>query len=77
MNHKIQRHTWGLREALFQEWEALRAGKIDARRAAASAKMAQAILHSVEVEMSYVHQVNRLKEGDQHPISTHIRLGLP
>jgi hypothetical protein len=77
MSNKIHRHTWGLREALFQEWEALRAGKIDARRAQASAALARTIMQSVEVEMAYTDRVNRAKDGDMHPISAHVRLGLP
>lgn len=75
MSSKIQRHTWGLREALFQEWDAMRAGKIDPKQAMAAAKLAQVILHSVEVEMVYVAQVNRAKEGDQIAIAREIRLG--
>ncbi len=75
MTDKVQRHTWGLREALFQEWDALRAGKIDPKRAMASAKLAQTIMQSVAVEMVYVAQVNRAKEGDQLPIAREVRLG--
>ena len=75
MNKKIQRHTWGLREALFQEWDAMRSGEIEPKRAMASAKLAQVILHSVEVEMAYTAQVNRAKEGDALPIARELRLG--
>lgn len=75
MSNRIQRHTWGLREALFHEWEGMRSGKIDPKRAMASAKLAQVILQSVEVEMAYTRQVNAAKEGDALPIAREIRLG--
>jgi hypothetical protein len=75
MNKKIQRHTWGMREALFEEWEALRRGDIPPSRALASAKIASVILQSVEVEMAYTRQINATKEGDALPISREVRLG--
>jgi hypothetical protein len=75
MNKKIQRHTWGLREALFEEWEALRRGDIPPSRALASSKVAAVILQSVEVEMAYTKQVNNAKSGDVLPIAREIRLG--
>jgi hypothetical protein len=75
MNKKIHRHTWGLREALFEEWEALRRGDIPPSRALASAKVAAVILQSVEVEMAYTKQVNNAKSGDVLPIAREIRLG--
>lgn len=75
MSKKIQRHTWGLREALFEEWEALRRGDIPPSRALASAKVASVILQSVEVEMAYTKQINNAREGDALPIAREIRLG--
>lgn len=75
MSKKIQRHTWGLREALFEEWEALRRGDIPPSRALASAKVAAVILQSVEVEMAYTKQINNAREGDALPIAREIRLG--
>ena len=75
MSNKIQRHTWGLREALFHEWEALRAGRIDPRRAQAAAALARTILQSVEVEIAYTDKVNKAKDGDLTPISREVRLG--
>jgi hypothetical protein len=77
MSHKIERHTWGLREALFREWEDMRRGHITPQRAAASAKMAQAILKSVEVEIAYVQHVRKAKDGELTAISAHVRLGNP
>lgn len=77
MSNKIQRHTWGLREALFEEWEGLRKGTVPASRALASAKIAQTILQSVAVEMAYTKQINNAKPGDLAPISAHVRLGSP
>lgn len=75
MSKRIQRHTWGLREALFEEWEALRRGDIPPSRALASAKVAAVILQSVEVEMAYTKQINNAREGDALPIAREIRLG--
>ena len=75
MSKRILRHTWGLREALFEEWEALRRGDIPPSRALASAKVASVILQSVEVEMAYTRQVNNAKEGDILPIARELRLG--
>lgn len=75
MSKRILRHTWGLREALFEEWEALRRGDIPPSRALASAKVASVILQSVEVEIAYTRQVNNAKEGDILPISRELRLG--
>lgn len=76
-SHKIERHTWGLREALFKEWEGMRRGDISPQRALASAKMAQAILKSVEVEMVYVEHLRKAKDGELTAISTLVRLGAP
>jgi hypothetical protein len=76
-NHKIERHTWGLREALFREWEALRKGEIPISRAMASAKLATAILQSVETEIKLVNHQNNTEPGKPTAISAHVRLGLP
>lgn len=75
MSGKIQRHTWGLRDALFQEWDALRTGKISVGQARASAALASAILNSVEVEMRVVQHMNRAKPGEAQAIAREIRLG--
>jgi hypothetical protein len=75
MSSKIQRHTWGLRDALFQEWDALRAGKISVGQARASAALAACILKSVEVELQVVQHMNRAKPGELQAISREIRLG--
>jgi len=75
MSKRIQRHTWGLREALFEEWEGLRNGTISPSRALASAKVAGVILQSVQVEMAYTKQINNAKTGDALPIAREIRLG--
>ena len=75
MSSKIQRHTWGLRDALFQEWDALRADKISVGRARASAALASAILRSVEVEIGLVRHINTAKDGEERAIAREIRLG--
>ena len=76
-SHKIERHMWGLREALFQEWEGMRSGNINPQRAAASAKIAQTILMSLEAERHYIEHVNRAKDGELTAVQTHVRLGGP
>jgi hypothetical protein len=43
----------GLREHLFDVLEQLKAGRIDGQTAGAAAKVAQAILKSAEVQMTY------------------------
>ena len=77
MNAKIQRHTWGLRDALFQEWDALRSGKITHQHARASASLAAVILKSVEIELHIVRHMNTAKDGEHQAIAREIRLGSP
>jgi hypothetical protein len=75
MNKKIQRHTWGLRDALIDEMDALRMDKITPERARAMASLGAVVLKSVEVELQVVNHWNRAKEGDTQAISREIRLG--
>lgn len=60
----VSRTSAGLREALFQEIEALRAGKSDARQAMAVAKLAQQIVNSVRVEIEFA---SKFKTGEKLP----------
>lgn len=53
MESKLARNTVGLREALFEEWEALRDGTSNPARARSIAMMANTILQSVQVEIEY------------------------
>lgn len=54
----ISRSTVGLREALFDEMDALRNGTSNAQRARSMAMMANSILQSVQVEIEYHKYVN-------------------
>ena len=53
MSKLLVRNTVGLRDALFEEWEALRDGSSNPARARSIAMMANTILQSVEVEIEY------------------------
>lgn len=52
-NKKIPRTGAGLRDALFAQLERLRDGSIEPMEAAAFANIAQAIVKSAQVEISY------------------------
>lgn len=68
----ITRSTSGLRNALFEEMEALRNGSSNAQRARSVAMMANSILQSVQVEIEYHKYVNANKgrvEGEQKVVS--------
>ncbi len=58
----VDRSTSGLREVLFAEIDALRAGTIDPARAHATAKLAQQILTSVSLELTAVRFLEANKE---------------
>jgi hypothetical protein len=58
----VARTSAGLREALFQEIEALRAGKSDSGQAMAVAKLAQQIVNSVRVEIEFA---SKFKPGEK------------
>lgn len=47
----VDRTSAGLRAAMFDELDALRSGKTDAKRAAAVAKMASSIVETVRLEL--------------------------
>ena len=53
--HAIQRTSSGLRDVLFAEMEALRAGKADPLRAVALAKLANVIVNSVRMEIDFMN----------------------
>lgn len=53
MDKQLVRNTTGLRDALFEEWEALRDGSSNPARARSIAMMANTILQSVQVEIEY------------------------
>jgi len=49
----IERSTSGLREVIFREIELLTAGKVTPNRAAVTAKLVTAALHSASLEMAH------------------------
>lgn len=59
MAKKVQRNTDGLREALFDEWDSLRAGNSNPANSRAVASLAKTILASAVVDIQY----NKLIEG--------------
>lgn len=76
----ISRTTTGLRDALFEEMDALRNGNSNAQRARSLAMMANSILQSVQVEIEYHKYVSaqgKRIEGEQKVVTlgTSINLG--
>lgn len=59
--NKLVRSTVGLREALFEEWEALREGKSNPTRARSVSALANTILQSVQVEIDYHKYVTNVQ----------------
>lgn len=78
---QVSRSTSGLREALFEEMDALRSGSSNAQRARSIAMMANSILQSVQVEIEYHKYVSadrdRSIQGQKKVVSlgTDINLG--
>lgn len=75
----VTRSTSGLREALFEEMDALRNGNSSAQRARSVAMMANSILQSVQVEIEYHKYVSQNKGGNAGqekvvPLGTNIKL---
>jgi hypothetical protein len=60
MKSSLVRNTSGLRDALFEEWEALRDGSSNPARARSIAMMANTILQSVQVEIEYHKYVSAI-----------------
>ncbi len=82
MNKQLVRNTVGLRDALFEEWEALREGTSNPARARSIAMMANTILQSVQVEIEYhkyVSDIHKEPRGNEKMIDlggvTQIQLG--
>lgn len=56
----VQRTSSGLRNALFDELDDLRGGKTNATKANATAKIAMAIISTVEMELEVHKTMNKL-----------------
>lgn len=61
---QVPRTSAGLRSALFDELDCLRSGKSNAAKANATAKIASAIVATVEMELE-VHRTMSKVKGDQ------------
>ena len=59
----VVRTSAGLRDALFDELDALRRGEIDPKRANAVAKLAKTVVETVRMEIEVVRQGVSLKPG--------------
>lgn len=79
--NSLVRSTVGLRDALFEEWEALRSGESNPARARSIAMMANTILQSVNTEIEYHKYVSGTHTQEQKKViqldSTTIQLGKP
>jgi hypothetical protein len=62
--HTTEQSTVGLRETLFKELDDLRAGKSNAQRAAAAAKLAVQIINSAKLEVDFQRNVNSNGGGE-------------
>lgn len=60
---RMDRCMTGLRDALLDEWDQLRAGTGDIKRAAAVAGIARQVLASVKVEVEFHRHVGSSKGG--------------
>lgn len=61
---KVERTSAGMRDALFDEIDALRAGESNAARARSVAMLANSILQSVTAEIEYHKYVSDVSKGD-------------
>jgi hypothetical protein len=71
---KIPRTSSGLRDALFDEWDALRAGESNPQRAQAIAKLACQVINSVKIEIEFHSHVNSAPAGSAMPMSKPLNL---
>ena len=75
MSKKIQRTSSGLREALFDELDALRAGTSDPTKVAAVANIARQIINSVRIDLDYHRLLRDVEEAKNfEPLSRPIPL---
>jgi hypothetical protein len=65
----VPRTSAGLRGALFDELDSLRGGKSNAAKANATAKLASAIVATVEMELEVHRTMAKVPKTDQVPAS--------
>lgn len=70
----IPRTSAGLRDALFDEWDALRRGESNPQRAQAIAKLACQVVNSVKMEIEFYSHVNSSADGSEIPMSKPLKL---
>lgn len=68
INSEMSLTSAGLREVLFDEITQLRAGKIDANRAQATAKLAQQVLNSVSLELAAARIIGNRSDSPDRKI---------
>ena len=66
---QVARSSAGLRSALFDELDSLRAGRSNAAKANATAKLASAIVSTVEMELEVHRTMAKVPKSDQ-PIAS-------
>lgn len=72
----IDRTSFGLRDALFDEWDALRRGESTPQKASAISRLAMAAVNSVKIEIEYQkHVQTTLKNTEIVSNSAIIQLG--
>jgi hypothetical protein len=70
----IKRTSAGLRDAIFDEWNALRSGESNPQRAQAIAKLACQVINSVKMEIEFFSHVNSSPDGSDLPMSKPLHL---
>lgn len=76
--NKVERTSLGLRNALFDELDRLKAGETTAQKASATAKLAGQIINSVKIEIDYhrtVEGVLNSKTADAIKSTSVLQLG--
>ena len=72
---KIVRTAAGLRDALFDEMDRLRAGQSNPQQAQAVAKLACQIINSVKAEIEYQGHVRSISSDLDAPLTQTLQLG--
>lgn len=72
---KIDRTMTGLRDALLDEWDALRAGRGDIKQATAAATLARQVLASVKIEVMFAQHARGIVPGEAIAMEKPLRIG--
>ena len=72
----IPRTSSGLRDAIFDEWDALRRGESNPQRAIAISKLACQVINSVKMEIEFHSHVQSISEDGSQviPMSKPLKL---